>query len=663
MRKIFLTFIFLAVFCCLPCLQTNTKTYAEQETFSIRAYGDSISAGYGLEDYDNYLNDVSIITQGSYPQVFSEKYVTNFNASVIGKGVSGDTSSDLLADLNAYINKTAEDLEDFKSTDVFTVCIGANNVLGVVTDNIQDYLTDSLSHEDFEALLDAGVAQFKQDYPQILSAFGESKVVIMTIYNPFKYIKLTDIQVSSSLGSFIQSTIKSTISSLDTKFQTMLSSSMEALQEINNTIRESASENVYVADIWELFKGFSQSDYENYICADLSKITINSISTVFEDISSNIGVAFDPHPTSQGHNVIAQEHSNAFKYFELSTSESFEDLKDKGDVINLNLTTFETGSYSFKLYKQTEQTKTLILSSQAKTFAVESSLIEGSGDLFVEVYDDNQLVYTTNKLAFNVQLNTYQITSQQLLTGVKHSNETVSVNVVAESVNNYNFKLYKKSNSSNVLIDQGKNQFTISAENLVGEGYLFVEVYKNNNLVYTTNSLNYNIELANFNISCDKNLNNLTNESSSFAISVSTNSNYEYEYKLFKKVNTSILLLQTNNLGVFDVNVSQLTKGEGSLFVEVYYNNEKLSTTQFIDYKLTINDTTTDDDTITGGTTTDDVVPPTQGSNNNDSNQNNSDKKSDNQAVIVFVVIGVVIVGAIIASVIVLVKKRKNRLY
>ena len=149
---------------------TDAVFAASGEEFIIRAYGDSISYGEALQN----VND-------AYPSVFSKKYVDNLGAEFLAKGVSGDTTSDLLEDLQPYINETAADQQSFEDTDIITLCIGANNILGHATSNLAGFLTGAVTEAQYQALMDAGVAQFKQDYPLILDAFEGKQVIVMTV--------------------------------------------------------------------------------------------------------------------------------------------------------------------------------------------------------------------------------------------------------------------------------------------------------------------------------------------------------------------------------------------------------------------------------------------------------------------------------------------------
>lgn len=583
--KKYLSVVFLFIFVILLSYSNfiGPKLNAD-DNFIITAFGDSISAGYGLSDYNNYLNSNSIITDGSYPQVFSRRYKTYFNAKAIGKGVSGHTTDDLIKILESYKNGTANltDITNFNNTDIFTLCIGANNVLGVATNNVQNYLNGNITLEEFEAMLEKGVQNFKQDYPKILQMLGNKKIIVMTVYNPYKYTSLLDMQINSSLSSILKAIISSVLSSYEKSFQKLLASSMNALQKINDEIRASNGGNIHVVDIWNLFETFNSVQYKNYINADLSKITINSTDTnaIIQDIYANI----DPHPTLVGHQQIANEHLKNFKYFELNKTVKFEDLKDSIDEISLNINTFELGEYTYKWYKNENNSKQILQTTTNKSITLTADNFS-NGQIYVEVYKNNELIFTTYQLDYNVELNTYSISTQDSLMGEKDFGTTITINVTTPSTQDYNFILYKTENGIKSMIDEGTTEFIVDCENLIGEGELFVEVYKNGTKVYTTNSLSYNITLPTFSISASLDLEKL-NEDDNFEITVNTTSNANLKYILLEKSSSNNISIIENNIGIFNLTSNQLRNTNGRIFVEVYKNNTLIFSTNELVYNV-----------------------------------------------------------------------------
>ncbi len=377
---------------------------AEGDGIKIRAYGDSISAGATLEGYDSYMLEDGAegktpICINSYPEVFSRKYISGYGGQVLGKGVSGDTSSDLVNILLPYINGTAKDLSDFNDTDIFTLCIGANNVLGNAISSLQNFLMGTMTEEEYQALLDDGVAQFTQDYPTILSAFEGKRTVVMTVYNPYKYLSLQDVQIHSDLARY-ETMIRNILNGYQPKLERMLELSMTALQQINDIIRQSAGREVYVADVWQLFETFDKTQYLEYINSDISQITLNTMDVT--SLFSQVATACDPHPTAEGHAVIAQKHHDAFKYFTINFGGELKEEYESEEPIYFNIQTIEEGNFAFELYCQKGIVHTMIGSSATPTIIVKASLLEGENKLYVKVYDDDKVVYTTTSISCNV---------------------------------------------------------------------------------------------------------------------------------------------------------------------------------------------------------------------------------------------------------------------
>lgn len=363
--------------------------------YSFRAYGDSIAEGYGLTN-----------SSESYPEVFAQPYISNLGGNVENHGVSGDTSSNLVEDLQGYINKTASDYSDFLNTDFFTLCIGANNVLGPAMNN----LSGSLSDEEYRAVLQAGVDQFESDYLNsilpCLTQNSDAKVYVMTIYNPYKHTTANDIQVNTG-NTYFDSMVLTALQNV----QTMLETTIEYLQDINDIIRASASDNVIVVDIYNLFETFTKDQYLQYINADLSKISITSM----EDIN-NINALFsqygDPHPTAQGHKTIAQAHIEKLSLLKLEMLTNLDNITADEDLVMFKLTQAGGGAYNFKFYKndgtksQFDTNISLTLDSTYSgntTFYIQAEELIGEGVLYVESTLNNAIIAKSNEVAYSYQ--------------------------------------------------------------------------------------------------------------------------------------------------------------------------------------------------------------------------------------------------------------------
>jgi len=371
-------------------LQATSAESVQNEGYTFRGYGDSISAGYGLSDASN-----------SYPQVFAQKYIDNFGGNFQPYGVSGDKSQDLVEDLQGYINKTASDYQDFYNTNYFVVCIGANNVLGPALENLSE------TEVNFRAILQESVDQFKSDYENtIIPCFTQNpqaKVIAMTVYNPYEYTKISDVVVNTGVD-FFNNAIKTQLET----FQKMLDISMKYLDDINTIIKNNASHNVEVVDINNLFKTFTKEQYTTYIDADFSKIQITSMDDI-NNIDSLIDEYADPHPTIEGHKIIANKHLSCCPITQLNMTTDLSNVINDNALVSLTATQVGGKTLNFKLYKEVSGQKTMLCENSSNidssfqdevSFAVTAGDLIGEGILFAEGYDNSTLVLTTNKVDF-----------------------------------------------------------------------------------------------------------------------------------------------------------------------------------------------------------------------------------------------------------------------
>ena len=393
MKKIFIVSLSLFGILLSSFLLPNGKILASatsnNEKFIIQAYGDSISYGEGLQD----LND-------AYPNVFAKHYVDNLNAEFYANGISGSTTMSLLERLEPYQNGTASDMDKFNETDLVILCIGANNVLIPAIESIPNYMAGSMTAEDLRSILAARVEQFKIDYPQILETFANKKVLVMTVYNPYKHTTLKDMQIDDSVGND-KALVQWFINAYNNKFKEMLDISMEYLQIINNEIIKSANKDVQVIDVWTQFSTFSKTEYLTYINADISKVSITSTDVTslkqgnIAPIMTKIYNNCDPHPTKEGHTVIAQKHLNEFKIFQI------EKTKSSNNKSLLSVKSILNENYTFKYFKKVGNNKILLAESNENSYEIDNNKIDDAEQIFAEVYLNNTLVSTTNVLKFN----------------------------------------------------------------------------------------------------------------------------------------------------------------------------------------------------------------------------------------------------------------------
>ena len=142
------------------CPQASEVAAQDQAKVSMRVYGDSITAGYGLEGYDG--TNPSFLPQKSFPKVIYDNFSQSVNSEIKNYAISGDTSSDLVEILEPYTNGTATDMADFVSTDHFVICIGANNILGPAMSQMINYMISSVSNSFIKQALSTYVSSYEE---------------------------------------------------------------------------------------------------------------------------------------------------------------------------------------------------------------------------------------------------------------------------------------------------------------------------------------------------------------------------------------------------------------------------------------------------------------------------------------------------------------------
>lgn len=392
----FITLFSFGMFC-VPKQQGLTK--AEQSGLVIRAYGDSISAGDTLPDNANYTSGVHDICEGCYSDVFGKQLIAKFGGSVKSFAHSGDKTSDLVTILNSQSN------DEILATDIFTLCIGANNVLGPAISKMSDYLIGGVNETEYRGILQTGLDNFKADYTNIilpkLTQNPNAKVIVMTVYNPYLYLDLEEAQIDASFSSFVQ-VVKA-------NFSQMLAITMEYLTEINNTIIQSKVDSkIFVADVKSKFDTFSETEYKQYINADASKIVISSYADL-SNLSSALASACDPHPTLLGQQQIAQVFSNAFNYLSVKSQDKLSNITDGEQQVSIIFESFKD-DVVYNAYKIVNGTRydVEIESSLNGHVIILAKNLNGQGSLYITITnkDEQDPVYTTSAFAFNNNIST-----------------------------------------------------------------------------------------------------------------------------------------------------------------------------------------------------------------------------------------------------------------
>lgn len=265
----------------------TTTTEPESNRKRMVILGDSISAGYGLDDTDSER----------YGVLLREKLNEDAGAMLWEENnyaISGDDSSDLLYRLE--VGRAVR----LPSADIIIICIGANNMLGAYTDYAQELLgdrdieslaemeeseLDALEQElieqvendteaeaKLEAAIDKGLEQLKSDLEEIYSYIRErnetAEIYVMNVYNPYEGMTDPLPMLEQPAGDFAQ----------------------EKIDRCNAILAdwEQAHPDLHAVDLAAAFSGWNP------------KPIIGSAG------AEGAGEAYlDPHPNADGHKKIA----------------------------------------------------------------------------------------------------------------------------------------------------------------------------------------------------------------------------------------------------------------------------------------------------------------------------------------------------------------------
>ncbi|MBQ3494827.1 MAG: SGNH/GDSL hydrolase family protein [Clostridia bacterium] len=620
MKKL-LSFVFVALMfaCGISFVQPISTTSAEEQIdWSMRVYGDSMTAGYGLSDYDP--NNTSYLPQFSFPNQINTKVSQFLNTQIKNYAISGDTSTDLVEILEPYTNGTAEDMADFVATDHFIVCIGANNVLGPATSQMINYIISSIdstpiknalatyisgyteiTEEQYRAILSQSLQTFKNDFENIiLPTFQKAtnaQINIMTVYNPYKHTSLNNID-AGSLASFVPY--------LESGFQEMLSITMEYLNGtssiygINQIIRDNASQNIKVVDIWNLFDTFCNQQYKQYINSDETKIKITSIGDLKKETFTS---ACDPHPTKDGHQVIANAYLENFNHFSCELSDTSFNPKTTEDAYEINVKRFSYGESeeTFKLIAQIgSNTYQTTLAPTNNTLLVSASDLyelvgqKTNGEFYVQYIGKNSKISNTEKVSFDLTNYDIQATlsSSTNFGDITKKTDSIRLNVSVEGNLTYTkYELYHNNGQNASLVGTfATNNINITANDIPKTGELFVKVYSGIDLVATSNSLEYSFSLALVATLSAPNGMNVTTPTDSISLLVEMSVPGNYKYELYRNGTLFVGAFNSPQITIFGQDIANLTSRSGRLCVKVYDQaNQLVATSNELEYNLLFN--------------------------------------------------------------------------
>lgn len=286
-----------------------TKNVKAEETLKYVALGDSIADGTGLPGYQKYT-----FVEGAYTTLLKEDLETRFNIDAVTYAKASSNTSDLLSLLNGMPTEKYSDLDvetalnDIASADLITLCIGANDILLPAIENVYDFIMNNKTVADMEQILDKGLEAFTSNYPEVLKKLTElnpnAQIIVHDIYNPYKYFKLTaeiekiapyvgvNVNNANSIGDITEIYLDGGTNSSGNK-----------VSGLNNILTSSVAMNnngnITITFIKTNFDSCVDYDisYSELVNADPTKITAQNFM--------NFSEYADPHPTLEGHEMIA----------------------------------------------------------------------------------------------------------------------------------------------------------------------------------------------------------------------------------------------------------------------------------------------------------------------------------------------------------------------
>lgn len=168
--------------------------------FNYVSLGDSIAVGYSMPDWGSEAVEYGVngntstkIVANSYTDLIRQELAVKYgtdNIKTTSFARSGDTTAGLIEKLSH-----ARVIEAVEEANLITVCIGANDILGLVPNYFGEYI-DTGDLTGFKQALRDSFANLADDnneysYHSLLSTLTTlnptAKIVFTTVYNPYKY--------------------------------------------------------------------------------------------------------------------------------------------------------------------------------------------------------------------------------------------------------------------------------------------------------------------------------------------------------------------------------------------------------------------------------------------------------------------------------------------
>lgn len=300
--------------------QSNEKLYI--------AFGDSISAGYGIESKEL-----------TYPAIIAEKYALSLN----NLAENGATSADMLI--------TIANTPEIKNAELITISVGGNDLI----ENRNIFLAYSLR----ENLCQAGFTQKKAESliksVELPGLFNGTSISFDTIEADME-------RVFTNLNENLSNSIK--------LIRSLSENSVIILQTLYNPYLNNPEYNIFGFDVGVLIDDYIDSINSVYYAlqadADMN-ILIADVASGMNGNSEYFYTSWDFHPTKAGHAYIAKIVGDVYgQAAQTSASPQTEQTTDTVQIQTTELTgqTEQTNSTEYK----TSSPQTVINSSEVTQY-------------------------------------------------------------------------------------------------------------------------------------------------------------------------------------------------------------------------------------------------------------------------------------------------------
>ena len=288
---------FLTLFFSEKTIEVSAKINNE---INYLALGDSIADGYALEGYLGYN-----FIENAYTTRFKNKLETDYldiNVSSLTYAKEGDKTYNLLQKLDTFYSAVS-------NADIITICIGANDILGLALQNVSDFINGNLTVAEMEDILEGGINTFKINFPKVLNKIYKinpnAKVIFNNIYNPYKCFYLTGAWgLLASLAGIDINNVNKISEITEVYLAGGTNSQGENVSGLNNLlasfINESNCDNFFLADVKAVFDKYI-TDNGSDAYSDIVNVNANNITL---QNFNNFSAYADPHPTAKGHKLI-----------------------------------------------------------------------------------------------------------------------------------------------------------------------------------------------------------------------------------------------------------------------------------------------------------------------------------------------------------------------